>query len=108
MAGIVAFLLLFLMFGGSGRPACPPLYPEVVEQHECMTKEDGIETSYASGTVRVNITSIKNFSLMMGTTSFGADGTVCVWKGKPKTVESAANIEHNKRVKECRTNNGEF
>ncbi len=105
-----ALFLFFLLLLGmkEAAPKCPPLLPEIVIEHDCASKEEGVDVTQEGNVTNINFTSIEAVALATGTTTFNSDGTVCVWTSKSREVKSQANIEHNKRVQECRTINGEF
>lgn len=94
------FLLGLLFFGGRFEPVpkCPPLYPEetpLFKQH--MTLRYLVGDKVVEVVDREKSPSVTS-TLLGGTFRMEKVGT---------TTDKEA-IEHNKRVQECRTINGEF
>jgi len=92
---MAALLLLFLLFG-THHPKCPPLQEETesvyipIEQYVREHKNKPIEWKSGSTILLFATTTLDGSQVLVGTT----------------TDQEA--VEYNKRVRDCRTNNGEF
>ncbi len=104
-------LLAILFFWPGNNPKCPSYWPETVplyENYTAVRHQDGTETeiAVATATEQRGATSTINFKKVV----LWNPGDTMVLFGTRQigTTTNQQAVDHNKRVKDCKTINGEF
>lgn len=98
-------LLFFLFLFHSQHPVCPSLWPEVVEKNIWVDSKEYFKHPPEKAVFKWKDKDGDTWIWIMASTSLGSPGQVVIGK---KVATSTEAIEHNKRVRECQTANGEF
>lgn len=100
---MAALLFLLFLFGHNlYQPKCPPLHNEVIRYFTTEVHAEGIADGQL---VKLTCNGFTCVNLRSATTALTS--VLFVGKEVARTTDEAA-VEYNKRVRECKTLNGDF